>query len=93
MKIYEKKFVPVKEVMKYVETECDICGDITKTSWRKKKGDAVEVEVKMTEGTVWPEGGSGLEIEYDICPVCFKEKIIPFLESLGAKQKWREWDF
>jgi len=50
-------------------------------------------EVRIREGTSCPEGGQGTKVEYDICPKCFNEKLIPWLESQGAETRAEEWDY
>ena len=69
-----------------VETVCDMCGT-------RFKGDGfdndslykvAEVYIEFKEGEQYPEGGRFDMIKPDICPSCFKEKVIPFLESEGV---------
>jgi hypothetical protein len=70
-----------KVTHKYVEKVCcDICGeDTTRTSFSH---DGIKLQKK--EGSVYPEGGL-VEVElYDICEACYKGKVKPFFNSLGA---------
>jgi hypothetical protein len=91
MKKYTKIEVPARITSKHTSTVCDLCGDETADSWRKGAFDAGETTVEVVAGTRYPEGGSGTKIEYDICPKCFMDKLIPWLESQGAKTDIQEW--
>lgn len=49
-------------------------------------GFAVEsVEVSCKEGESYPEFSSSEQLALDICCDCFKKKLKPWAESLGAK--------
>jgi hypothetical protein len=75
-------------------TECDICHNkFDGERWNHESYSALETEVRMKTGTSYPEGGSGEEIKFDICPKCFREKLIPFIESFGTVAQWKDWDF
>ncbi len=80
---------------------CDICGAHTngirwiepnKNEFWKDK-DVTEVTVLYKTG--WfghgDEGGSGTKVDVDICPACFREKLIPWLKSQGVEVKTEEW--
>lgn len=91
-------------VTKQVETRvlseitCDICGAIGKSGgwesslWGVNETD-VSVSVRQKEGTAYPESGSGTEYNLDICPKCFKEKLVPWVRSFGGVVDEVEWDF
>lgn len=53
----------------------------------------VQQEVKLEEGTSYPEGGSYEGFILDICPKCFKDKLIPWFESQGGKVRKTEGDY
>lgn len=72
---------------------CDLCGDESPTKWEDGNWDTLDINVSMKTGESYPESGSGETIEYDVCPSCFKSKIIPFMESHGAKTRREEWDY
>lgn len=79
-----------------VETTCDICGAVAKRGdWESSCYEVNEVEVSVTvkqkDGSSYPDGGWGEELQADICPKCFKEKLIPFLRSEGCEIEEREW--
>lgn len=92
MNVYKTVEVPAieattKEV--FQKTICDICKeDAEPVGW-----DVGEVEITMREGTSYPECGFGTNIEVHLCVECFKEKLVPFLESEGAVVNTEEWDW
>lgn len=91
-------YTETAERTRLVETTCDLCGALAKRgNWESSSYEVNEVEVEVTvrqkDGYTYPEGGSGTEIVVDICPECFKGKLVPFLRSEGAKIEEQEWDF
>ena len=79
-----------------VETTCDLCDKVAKEGhWESSSYEVNETEIEVTvrqkDGHSFPEGGSGEEYVVDMCPGCFKEKLIPWLESQGCKAKIKEW--
>lgn len=98
MRRYETKTVEFEQTL-CVELVCDICHRSRKGTNRWETGcyEVNETEVKITvhqkEGTSYPDGGSGDELIIDICPECFKEKLVPWVESHGSKIEQKEWDW
>ena len=97
-KIEEKKVM--KEVVKKNEKVfCDLCGIEEGTpSWGgstcyQVDETEISITIKQKEGDSFPEGGFGEEYIVDICPTCFKKKLIPWLESQGANIKQTDWDW
>lgn len=79
-----------------VELRCDICGTIAKhgkwaSSVYEVNETEIEVKIKQKDGHSYPEEGSGTEILVDMCPKCFKEKLIPWLNSQGANIQPIDW--
>ena len=74
--------------------ECDICHDrFDSLNWDEPKGSDFDVDTTVeckrgysAWGDAWGEG-----ISFDICPTCFKEKLVPWVESHGSKVT--EWDW
>jgi len=97
MKKYETR--PRTGVETYLaETTCDLCGAVAKRgNWESSSWEVNEVEVEVTvrqkDGSSYPEGGWGTELNVDICPNCFKDVLIPFLRSKGAQIEEKAWDF
>lgn len=86
--VTRKRVIPAHEVEEELCHTCDFPGCEQKTS---DQGmfviDEVEIEVTVRhkEGMRFPEGVSYEEISVDVCPDCFKTKLIPWLESQGVK--------
>jgi hypothetical protein len=93
--------VPAKIVKKFVRRTCDLCGVASKrgedwepiSSSHNVNETEVSVTVKHRMGWSYPEGGSGTEVEVDLCPKCFKDRLIPWRPSQGAPIEVREWEF
>jgi hypothetical protein len=92
MKKYQEYEVPTHIDRHWISTVCDLCGDESETGWAPHYS-AFEATVRLRDGIAYPECGNGTEIEYDLCPTCFREKLIPWLESQGAKTVITEWDW
>lgn len=76
---------------------CDICGTEAKNAgWGGGSYEVNEVEIDVRvhhrEGEQYPEGGDGTEYTIDMCPRCFVDKLVPFVESFGRKIERKEWD-
>ena len=95
MRKYEKKEVTEeRKIFKYLE--CDMCKKRTNryNDWSEKLFyDVNETEIRYKTGAAFPEGGSGTEIEIDLCPECFKNKLIPWLKENGCVVSTRDWDY
>lgn len=99
MRIYETQ--TVEETRKVlVKRTCDICGCeaidhsrwATESSWQSNE-TTLRIAVHQTEGTNYPEGGWGKEFIVDMCPQCFKDKLIPWINSQGGNVQEQEWDW
>lgn len=101
MKTYEERSITRKEKF-LIQRKCDLCGrpdkeKVFKSLWGEALWDINETEIKITirqkEGHNYPEGGSGTEYEIDLCPECFKNRLVPWLKSQGANIEEKEWDW
>lgn len=100
MKVYEKVTKTVTNTL-LVRRVCDLCGRESKGAgcdeWDAGSYEVNETEVlvkvRQKEGRSYPETGSGTEYEIDLCPTCFKEKLVPALIAMGANIKQEEWDW
>jgi hypothetical protein len=91
-----KVVVPEKIEERNSKKICDICkkeSSYHSRNWGNDSFNVKEVEIKMNEGHAYPDGSFGEYIIYDICPDCFKNKIIPFMDSLGAKPRIEEYSY
>lgn len=78
--------------------QCDICGKkATTLDWNSGSYQINETQIKIVvrkkEGESYPEGGYGTEYDIDICPDCFKNKLIPWFMSQGARIDEKDWDW
>lgn len=80
-------------VNRMVEESCDLCGKINIGDWGAGGYSVEEIEISHKDGESYPEGGRGTEYEVDMCPDCFKNKLIPWLESQGCKVKRTDWSW
>ena len=73
-------------VLDYVT--CELCSTTAKDSdnWKGKSSYDVDgVEVRFKTGESYPEGSNVEHVVLDICPECFKSKLIPWFEAQGGK--------
>ena len=95
LKYEEKEIKSKKKVL--IKKTCDICGkettqnNLSKHEWDHENFGVSETKVSMREGVNYPEGGFGTEFKIDICPECFRDKLIPWLKSYGSEIKETDW--
>ena len=98
MKIHEKRIQPAYEFDALISRKCDICGKVAKThDWDRGYYEVneteISVKVRQNEGHNFPEGGSGTEYDIDLCPDCFKDKLVPWLKSQNPNIQEKDWDW
>lgn len=98
MRHYLTEEIPATTRQKLSKTTCDLCGNEAKHGcWESSTYEVNETEIEVTvrqrEGTSFPDGGDCEEYSVDMCPSCFKNKLIPWLESQGCKAKTKEWEW
>jgi len=85
----QKEIKEVQGVVKYKKEPflCDICQKKTDDldCWDGETYSIDGTKIEMTVGNRYPGAGWKETTEFHICPDCFKEKLIPFFESHGAK--------
>lgn len=94
MKKYKKIPVPatLRDVLEY--EECDICKKRTDgRGWKEHSYSVVDIDISMRTGDEYPSGGSGDVISFDVCPDCFENKLIPWMQAQGAEPTIKEWDW
>lgn len=91
-----KKVIETREL---IEMTCDLCGKRACNSgyWPtdsyQQNDTDVELRVKVCHRDVvcYPnDEPNGEEIEFHICPECFKGKLAPWIQSQGAKTKYKD---
>jgi hypothetical protein len=99
MKNYVEKISEPQHYQLCVSRSCDLCGKTTNgDDWDKRNYNVNETEISVTvkhrRGDSWgSDGGSGDEYDIDICPECFRDRLVPWLISQGAKIKPMGWDW
>lgn len=85
------KEVPVTKMTRTVldYMKCELC-PATSRDWRNWPGgddggySVNQTEVEMRTGYSYPECSSTTTVTLDICPECFKTKLLPWFKSLGG---------
>jgi hypothetical protein len=68
-----------------VSITCDICKRTDKgDNWTNREYNIAETEIRLEEGNSYPEGGAKTVTTFDVCPDCFKNKLVPLMATLGA---------
>jgi len=82
------------------DVRCDLCGAQAKQPWNEwgvgcyeVNEVEVRVEVRAKDGDNYPDGGSGTEYMVDLCPTCFRDRLIPWLCEQGAQIEAMKWDW
>jgi hypothetical protein len=88
----EKKIERLEKHFKSIT--CDLCGAKGRSdcqdAWGGGPFDVAETTVQMRTGKSYPDCYNYTYKEVDICTMCFKTKLIPWLESQGATVRERE---
>lgn len=91
MKTFEKK---TREYDALIAMTCDLCGRVSSCSdWSGGGYGVEETQIKLEEGFRCPDGGNTTTTEFHVCPLCFRDKLIPWMTSQGAKPTITEVDF
>ncbi len=97
MKKFEKH-QELKTVTTLIERTCDLCqrfmeSDNKTTASYIIDETLIKITVTQQNGTSTPDGGEGTAYEIDLCPFCFKNKLVPWLKGNGATIEERKWDW
>jgi len=69
-----------------VKIICDLCKkEFSGESWGARGFDVQETEIRYRFGETYPDSSFCEELSFDVCPNCFKKKLIPWFEENGAK--------
>lgn len=74
---------------------CDICGTASNTdeNWSTKDFEHAISAVHLEERESFPTGGHTKDVTYHICANCFKTRLMPWLDTQGAKPTVSEADW
>ena len=87
MRHYKEKIIPASFTLERKEQvldkrTCDLCQ--VKIDDRDY-GDYDRAAIYCETGGNWPEGGEKRKEYFDICPDCFRKKIIPLMETIDEQ--------
>lgn len=73
---------------------CDMCGRVSpgKHDWSPDENHEISVQVEFSDYHYGFNDTKGSYMRTDICPECFKEKVVPALEALGAVFRTKDVD-
>jgi hypothetical protein len=85
MKTYKTETITREEKVVDVYS-CDLCGKASPSSydWGADNHHDLSVTIQLSDCNYGPGESSGQHTWTDICPECFKEKVVPAIEALGA---------
>jgi hypothetical protein len=76
----------IKQVLDYMK--CELCENTSRSDdWSPSLYEVADPTVSLREGSNYPEGGSTTTVHIDICPNCFKEKLIPWFVAQGGSTR------
>lgn len=95
-KIKGTRKIPATKQEYISHIKCDLCGEEQKydyRGWDANMYEYTEVKVQLSECSNFPEGGSKESLVYDICPKCFKEKLMAWFEEQGVRpaEEYLDW--
>lgn len=97
MRTYEtKEVIHTRKVCTHLH--CDICGKEGahgdwESGYYEIQETKLEVTVTQRDGSSYPDGsGWGTSLRVDLCPECFRDKLVPWVNSQGGNVKKEEWD-
>ena len=89
MKHTKETIVPIHTETTTIKVECDLCGK----ELMDGRFNVDDVTLKLESGSRYPESCDIERTTVDMCGECFKNKLLPWLESLGVKPKVEEIDW
>jgi hypothetical protein len=93
MKIIAYREEPAHKIAFTAAVKCDLCGKEAPSPnsymhpWAPGTYDVEDVTIEYKTGSSYPEGTDTTTHTMDMCPDCFKDKLIPWLESQGVKMR------
>lgn len=73
---------------------CDICGKASpgKYDWGEDENHDISVSVELNDYNYSTSDRKGYYMRTDICPECFRGKVVPALEDIGAVFRTKDVD-
>lgn len=100
MKEHKKKVIPQHEIEELVGVTCDFCGAKGKHEWNSSSYTTdeteISVEISHNQGENYPSGRIGDKFTCDMCPRCFRDKLVPFLQSIALPERkldYEDWSW
>lgn len=95
MKTFRTREIPARTEQEIDTITCDLCGRIAPRRsvlgvWGENSYEVAEVKVEMTTGEAFPDSSSTKTLAFDICPQCFKHRLMAWMETQGAAPTERE---
>lgn len=99
---FETQMTKSYETKVCVELTCDLCGRAApspddqgrygRAPWTDESYDVDTVLILRESGSNYPEGSSTETESFDVCPDCWKTKVVPWFKSWGATPTIRDND-
>ena len=87
------RVVKVERSIHLESITCDLCGAKSNDSeWRENSYNSASTTIEMEDDSHYPSGATTTITSFDICPECFRKKLIPWFESQGATPGIKERD-
>lgn len=95
MLVEKKVAVPAHTRIETDYIQCEICKSLTTDAgnWGGDRYGVDRVTITLEEGNRYPEGGTITTTLVDLCPKCFRDKLLPWLQGQGGQARERETDF
>ena len=102
MKVY-KKIEYMTSSNRLEKIICDLCKAETTNEWRQNNSDnsdVIEINISISEGYIHKmidgydhDEGEGTKTTIDLCPDCFKSKLLPWVVSHGGVPQKETWEY
>jgi len=94
MKRYKTVTVPKTKQERFAGLRCDMCKVTCEgEDWSSERFKEEEVKIYYRSSETYPEGGEAKMHSVHLCPKCFMNKLVPWLENQGAVVAFEEWDW
>jgi hypothetical protein len=87
--------IPAKTSTYTTHLVCDLCGAKSHDdrNWTSEMYEFDQVVIEAKKGERYPDNGNHATTTVDLCPTCFRDKLLPWLASQGAKPRTEEVDW